>query len=331
MASGQPRLHLGQELAIGIEHAVHLAYVPGPERRLEQTGIPAVAIMARAQATVVGDVAGRLLQVGHQATSLEHLGQEVGGLFAGQVDAAQLGHRIVAVLEEDLLVELLGPLDAHGGVHRGVAGDVQLTHELVEEQPAEALGRARVAGEQGALHHLGQVDQGKHRQVQVCAVPPQDVLFFGGERLDGVGKHARITLRLGSRVSGGSPIGRVVGRHHPSTEQGDGHLGGIGRGRHRCHLGQLAKQVHQLADVAHEVARGHLAVGQDRRQQAPLGPAGDRSGQPRVGAPGPGQALAALLGSQAPVTAITSRLMVEEDDLNQAKRVIAEAERQIDD
>jgi hypothetical protein len=30
-------------------------------------------------------------------------------------------------------------------------------------------------------------------------------------------------------------------------------------------------------------------------------------------------------------TAITSRLMVDEDDLNQAKRVIAEAERQIDD
>jgi Putative prokaryotic signal transducing protein len=30
-------------------------------------------------------------------------------------------------------------------------------------------------------------------------------------------------------------------------------------------------------------------------------------------------------------TAITSRLMVEEDDLNQAKRIIAEAERQLGD
>jgi len=30
-------------------------------------------------------------------------------------------------------------------------------------------------------------------------------------------------------------------------------------------------------------------------------------------------------------TAITSRLMVEDDDLNQAKRVIAEAERQLGD
>jgi hypothetical protein len=30
-------------------------------------------------------------------------------------------------------------------------------------------------------------------------------------------------------------------------------------------------------------------------------------------------------------TAITSRLMVEEDDLNQARRVIAEAERPLDD
>ncbi|HEY3889355.1 MAG TPA: DUF2007 domain-containing protein [Caulobacteraceae bacterium] len=30
-------------------------------------------------------------------------------------------------------------------------------------------------------------------------------------------------------------------------------------------------------------------------------------------------------------TAITTRLMVEADDLNQARRVIAEAERQLDD
>ena len=53
--------------------------------------------------------------------------------------AAELGHRVVAVLEEHPVVELLGPAQADGGVDGLVAGDVEVADELVEEQPAQAL------------------------------------------------------------------------------------------------------------------------------------------------------------------------------------------------
>ena len=89
---------------------------------------------------VVGDVARRLLQVRHQAAPLEHLGQHVRSLLARQVDAAELGHRIVAVLDEDALVELLRAGQADGGVDGRVPRHVEVAHELVEEEPAQVLG-----------------------------------------------------------------------------------------------------------------------------------------------------------------------------------------------
>ena len=110
--------------------------------------------------------------------------------------ATELGDRVVAVLEEDPLVELLGPLQPDGGVDGGVAGDVEVAHELVEEEPPEALRRARVAGEEGALHHLGQVDQGEDGPVEVRDVAPQDGRLLVVKRLLDVGEHARATLEL---------------------------------------------------------------------------------------------------------------------------------------
>ena len=62
----------------------------------------------------VGDVAGGLLEVGHEPAPLEHLGQDVGRALARQVHAAELGHRVVAVLEEHPLVESLGARGAEG-------------------------------------------------------------------------------------------------------------------------------------------------------------------------------------------------------------------------
>ena len=106
VAGDEPGLQPGQQLGVGVEHPVHVAHVAGAERRVEDLGRPVVAVVAARQPGVVADVAGRLLEVGHQAAPLEDLGQHVGGLLAGQVDAAQLGHRVVAVLEEDPLVEL---------------------------------------------------------------------------------------------------------------------------------------------------------------------------------------------------------------------------------
>ena len=60
------RLQLRQQLAVGVEHAVHLADIASPERRLEHGLVAVVAVVARGQAAVVGDVAGRLLEVGHE-------------------------------------------------------------------------------------------------------------------------------------------------------------------------------------------------------------------------------------------------------------------------
>ena len=64
------------------------------------------------------------------------------------MDPAELGHRIVAVLEKDALVELLRSGQADGGVDAVVPAHVQVADELVEEQPPQALGRAGVTGEQ---------------------------------------------------------------------------------------------------------------------------------------------------------------------------------------
>ena len=100
--------------------------------------------------------------------------EDVRRLLAGQVDTAELGHRIVAVLEEDPLVELLGPAQPDRGVDARVAADVEVADELVEEQPPQALSRSRVPGEEGPLHHLGQVDQGKHRTIEVRDVSAED-------------------------------------------------------------------------------------------------------------------------------------------------------------
>ena len=142
-----------------------------------------------AEPLVVGDVARRLLEVGHQPPPLEQLRQDVRGLLARQVHAAELGDRVVAVLDEDLLVQCLGPLEADGGVDGGVAADVELAHEFVEEQAAQALVGAGVAGEQRPLHDLGEVDEAEHGLVEIRDVAPQDRGLVRVELLDRVGVH----------------------------------------------------------------------------------------------------------------------------------------------
>ena len=181
------------ELGVGVEQPVHVADVAGAERRPEHLGVAVVAVAA-ADARVVGDVAGRLLEVGHEPAPLEHLGEQVRCLLAGQVHAAELGDRVVAVLEEDPVVELLGPAKAHGGVDGRVAADVEVADELVEEEAAQALGRSGVAGEQRALHDLGQVDEREDRAVEVGEVSPKDVRLVGSELLGDVHGH-RVRLR----------------------------------------------------------------------------------------------------------------------------------------
>ncbi len=107
--------HAAEHVAVGVEEAVEVAHVARAEVRAADVGIAVVA-EAPLDPGVVGDVAGRLLEVAGDAPPLEDLGEEVRRLLAGQVDAAQLGDRVVAVLDEHLLVERLGPFEPDRGV-----------------------------------------------------------------------------------------------------------------------------------------------------------------------------------------------------------------------
>ena len=179
---------LAQQQGVGIEHAVHIAHIAGAETAREQGRIAVVAVPST-EARVVGDVARALFEIAHQATPLEHFGENVRGLFTGQVHTTELSHRIVAVFEEHLLIELFGPRQTGGGVDRLVAADVEIAHELVEEQPPQTLRAAAVPGEQRALHHLGEVHQCKNGTVEVREVPTQNVGLTGGECFGDVDRH----------------------------------------------------------------------------------------------------------------------------------------------
>ena len=121
------------------------------------------------------------------------------------MDAAELGDRIVAVVEEDPFVELLGAFETHRGIDRLVAADVEVADELVEEQPTERLRAAAVASEQRALDDLGQVHEGEHRAVEVREIPAQYVALFRGEGFGDVHSH-------GATSYGGVPAGPAIAR-----------------------------------------------------------------------------------------------------------------------
>ena len=175
-----------EQLGVGGEQPVHhppvlRAEVAGLDVRVE------VVAPAAPRPVGVGDVAGRLLQVGGQPAPLEQLGEQVGRLLAGHVGPAQLGHRVVPVVVEDPLVQRGRPGHPDLGGRR-LLPRLDLVGELVQEQPAQGLARAGVAGEQRPLDRLGQVAQGEHRPVEVGDVRGQAGPLVGGELLDPVGR-----------------------------------------------------------------------------------------------------------------------------------------------
>jgi hypothetical protein len=204
VALGEVGAQRRQRPGVGLEHPVERGDVVVGVRRGHHVRVAVVAPPA-AGAVVVGDVAGGLLQVRRQPPPLDQLGEQVGGLLHGDVRAAELGHRVVAVLAEDPLVEALGaaalaaaPL---AGRRRQVAG------ELVDQQPAQALGAARVAREERTLDDLGQAGQREHRPVEVGDVAGEQLPLVGGELLHHVG-----VAGLARRTA------RVVGRAHGSGQ-----------------------------------------------------------------------------------------------------------------
>ena len=141
-----------------------------------------VAVAPAGHRLVVGDVARGLLEVGAQPRPLEHLGQDVGDPLAGDVRAAELGDGVVAVADEDPLVELRGARALAGHVPRAVG---HVVGELVQEQPAQRPGVARVAREQRALDGLREVDQREDRPVEVREMGGEPGALGLAEGLDG--------------------------------------------------------------------------------------------------------------------------------------------------
>ena len=174
--------------AVRIEDSVEIADVPGAEWTGEHRWVAVVAVPPT-EPGVVGDVAGALLEVAHQPTPLEDLGEQVRCLFARQVNPTELGDRVVAVVEEHPLVQLLRPVEADRGIDGMVAAHVEVADELVEEQPAKRLVAAAVPGEQRALDDFGQVDQREHRTVEVGEVSTQHIGFVRAEGLGDVHSH----------------------------------------------------------------------------------------------------------------------------------------------
>ena len=97
--------------------------------------------------------------------------------------AGQLGHRIVAVADEDSFVELLGTADRDhivvdgSGAGQAFEAGVRLVDELVQQDPAQALLRPGVPREQRSLDDLGEVAQREDGPVQVGEVALEERRF----------------------------------------------------------------------------------------------------------------------------------------------------------
>ena len=194
-----PRLHARQRIGVGVEQPVHRPRVFGPE-----LGRAPVAVAGAAgHRLVVGDVARRLLQVRRQPRPLEHLGHHVRNELARDVRSAELRDRVVAVADEDALVERRGALALAGVERGGAAGDV--VGELIQEQPAQRPGVARVAREQRPLDGLRHVDQAEDGAIQIGEVRRHARLLFGGELLDRVIQRA---VECRPRIGGFESDGR---------------------------------------------------------------------------------------------------------------------------
>ena len=198
----RPVLDLLQRARVDPEQLVHRA----PELGAELV-VAVEAVAAAGHRLVVGDVAGRLLQVGGEAAALEQLGEDVGDPLAGDVGAADLGDRVVAVADEDALVELRGPgalLVVEGAPARRRVG-----RELLEKEPPDRPGIPRIAGKKRPFDGLRQVDEGEYGPVEVGEVGSEDRSLLGAEFLDRVahsahrsgGRRRAALTRIGSAGS----------------------------------------------------------------------------------------------------------------------------------
>ena len=162
-ALGGPGLDPLERARVDREQLVHRLPVLGTELVVAVVAEAAAGVLG--ERLVVGDVSGRLLEVGGEAAALEDLGENVRYPLAGDVGAADLGDRVVAVAEEDPLVELRGAL-ALGAVE-GSPARLDVACELLEIEPPHGSRIARIAGEKCPLDRLREVDESEHGAVEV--------------------------------------------------------------------------------------------------------------------------------------------------------------------
>ena len=165
-----PRAHPRQRLRVGVEQEVHRRRVLGAQRL-----VAVVAVAATGHRRVVRDVARGLLQITGEPRPLQDLRQHVRAPLDRHVHPAELRDRVVPVADEDALEELRRPraLDI---VIRGPARR-ERRRELVQEQPPQRPGIARVAREHRGLDRLREIHEREHRPVHVREVGGEQGAF----------------------------------------------------------------------------------------------------------------------------------------------------------
>ena len=107
------------------------------------------------------------------------------------MDSAKLRDRIVSVFDENLLVQVFCTGHPDGCVKGLITADVEFPDEFIEEQSAEALGAAAVAGKKCTLDNFGEIDESENWRIQVGEIPPENVGLGWGEFLGHVDRHGR--------------------------------------------------------------------------------------------------------------------------------------------
>ncbi len=200
-----PRDDARQAVRVDPEDLVHRGLVGGAELLVAVVAVPRFGL-GGVHRGVVGDVARGLLEVGPQPRALQDLREDVGGPLAGDVRAPELGDGVVAVADEDPLVEVGGAAALVALPGRGGRRGAQRVGELVEEEAPQRALVARVAGEERALHRLRQADQREHGLIEVRDVRREQRALVGGEGFDRV-EHGRGSL---ASRSAGAACGRVL-------------------------------------------------------------------------------------------------------------------------
>ena len=191
----QHRLHLPR---VSVEEQIHDFEIGVAVARRHDLGLAVEEIIPGRVLLIEAHVARRFLQRRDaDARVFEQLGGDVGNIFAGQMGAAQLRDRIVAVTDQHALVKRSRFFQCRAvGCRLGLSGKEiaqskrRIAEKFIEESSPQTLRRAAVAREQGAGDLLGQF-QAERRTIEIGKKRRKARLFFGSK----FRSHSEITSR----------------------------------------------------------------------------------------------------------------------------------------